>query len=143
MRPLHVAPSNLHTKLPPTTESCQVTRKSVCDTQTPENRVCPAGHGCRLCSPGDGASPASKRLCPPRTQGLTDLWVQEGKGRPRLKQPSTVVGPSTHLSRVRHPPHSQPRMLCMQRGAGDKLVPLARYGHFSEPPRCLPMAGRW
>lgn len=75
----------------------------------------------------------------------------------------TAVGPSTRLSRVRHPPTpSQGCCLCRGcRGRGGpglgvvtfspghrgnrprRLGPLACCGHFSEPLRCLPMAGRW
>lgn len=165
MRLLHVTPSNLHTKLPPTPVSCQVTRKSVSDTQTPENQVCPAGRGCHLCSPGDGASPPLEETVSPQDTGAHGSVGPGREGRPRLTARHSC-GPVHTPVQGEPPALTQPRVLLAQRGAGrrrrgspgwghatfsprhrgshpQRLVPLACCGHFSEPLWCLPMAGRW
>lgn len=132
MRLLHVTPSNLHTKLPPTPASCQVTRKSVSDTQTLENRVCPAGRGCHLCSPGDGASPPLEETVSPQDTGAHGSVGPGREGRPWLTQPSTAVGPSTRLSRVCRPP-SPSQGCCWRRGeqgAGDEAALGGGLRHF-------------
>lgn len=66
--------------------SCQVIRESTSATQIPENEVCPAAHGCRLCSPGNRASASRPPGCTSSREHIHG--VQEHHAAPVSQDPA-------------------------------------------------------